>query len=232
MGIFLKKELRKISKQIKIITSADCIIGKVDFMETSKSIKDIANFFKKLPSVGSKGAFRMAYAMLNLPKSDLEEFNKVIEEAIEKVHRCPTCGLLIDEDKCFVCNNLSRDKKTILVVTDSKDVYSIESTDSYQGLYFVLKGTLSPANHRTPEAIGMNLLLNRVKEEKIKEVIAVTNNDLEGETTSFYIANMLKDFDCKVTKPARGLPSGAIIEYADPLTMEEAIRDRVPIGKD
>lgn len=201
-------------------------------METSKSIKDIASFFKKLPSVGSKGAFRMAYAMLNLPKSDLEEFKNVLEEAIANVHRCPTCGLLIDEDKCFVCDDPNRDNKTILVVTDSKDVYSIESTDSYKGLYFVLGGTLSPANHRTPNVIGMDRLLDRVREEGIKEVIAVTNNDLEGETTSLYIANMLKDIDCKVTKPARGLPSGAIIEYADPLTMEEAIRDRVPIGKD
>lgn len=201
-------------------------------METSKSVKDIASFFRKLPSVGIKSAYRMAYAALSLPKSDLEAFDVVLKEAIDKVHRCPNCGLLVDSDKCPICDDPSRDKTTILVVCDSKDVYSIESTDSYQGIYFVLKGTLSPSNHRTPSAIGLDVLITKVKDEGIKEVIAMTNKDLEGETTALYIAKMFKDSSIKVTKPAQGLPSGAIIEYADPITIQEAIKGRVEIGKD
>lgn len=201
-------------------------------METSKSVKDIASFFRKLPSVGVKSAYRMAYAALSLPKSDLEAFDVVLKEAIDKVHRCPNCGLLVDSDKCPICDDPSRDKTTILVVCDSKDVYSIESTDSYQGIYFVLKGTLSPSNHRTPSTIGLDVLITKVKDEGIKEVIAMTNKDLEGETTALYIAKMFKDSSVKVTKPAQGLPSGAIIEYADPITIQEAIKGRVEIGKD
>lgn len=201
-------------------------------METSKSVKDIASFFRKLPSVGVKSAYRMAYAALSLPKSDLEAFDVVLKEAIDKVHRCPNCGLLVDSDKCPICDDPSRDKTTILVVCDSKDVYSIESTDSYQGIYFVLKGTLSPSNHRTPSAIGLDVLITKVKDEGIKEVIAMTNKDLEGETTALYIAKMFKGSSVKVTKPAQGLPSGAIIEYADPITIQEAIKGRVEIGKD
>lgn len=201
-------------------------------METSKSVKDIASFFRKLPSVGAKSAYRMAYAALSLPKTDLEAFEEVLKEAIQKVHRCPNCGLLIDSEDCPICDDPSRDKKTILVVSDSKDVYSIESTDSYKGIYFVLRGTLSPLNHRTPSTIGLDALVKRVKEEGIKEVIAMTNKDLEGETTALYIAKLFNGTGVKVTKPAQGLPSGAIIEYADPLTIGEAIRGRVVIGEE
>lgn len=201
-------------------------------METSKSVKDIAAFFRKLPSIGNKTAYRMAYAALSLPKSDLEAFTEVLKEAAVKVHSCPNCGLLIDDEKCPICDDESRDQKIILVVTDSKDVYSIESTDSYHGRYFVLKGTLSPSNHRTPSSIGLDDLVNKVKKENIEEVIAVTNKDLEGEATALYLANLLKGTGVKVTEPAQGLPSGAIIEYADPLTMSEAIKGRVPVGKE
>lgn len=217
------------------MTTSICLmdlVALIPTMETSKSVKDIAEFFKKLPSVGSKSAYRMAYAALSLPKSDLIAFEEVLNQAIQKIHRCLKCGLLIDDEECPICDDMTRDRKTVLVVTDSKDVYSIESTDAYHGLYFVLRGSLSPANHRTPSSIGLDALMKKVKEEGIQEVIAVTNKDLEGETTALYIANLLKNSSCKVTKPAQGLPSGAIIEYADPLTMSEAIKGRVLVGKE
>lgn len=198
-------------------------------MEPPKTVKDIAAFLKKLPSVGGKSAYRLAYACLALPKEDLSSFAAVLTAAVAKVRNCPTCGLLIDTDSCPVCQDPQRDRSTLLVVSDSKDVLSIESTNTYRGLYFVLRGTISPLAHRSPESVGVFALKEKVEREKTKEVIVCTNSDLEGETTALYIANVLQDTDCKVTKPASGLPSGAILEYADPLTLGEALKGRVGI---
>lgn len=201
-------------------------------METAKSVKELAAFFRKLPSVGNKSAYRMAYAALNLPKSDLEAFEAVLREAVEKVRPCPRCGLVIDEERCPVCDDASRDGKTLLAVVDSKDVYAIEASGAYRGKYFVLKGTLSPAKRRMPEDIGLNELVEKVKREGIQEVIAVTDKDVEGETTALYLARLLKGTGCIVTKPAQGLPAGAVIEYADASTMAEAIKGRVMIREE
>ncbi len=206
-------------------------------MEPPETVKDLAAFFRKLPSIGSKTAYRLAYACLALPKEDLKYFAGVLGKAYEKVHNCPTCGLLIDTKDCPICQDPKRKKGVLLVVTDSKDVLTIESTNTYDGLYFVLKGTISPLDHRTPESIGINALKAKVAKEGIKEVIVCTNSDLEGETTALYIANSFKGTDVKVTKPASGLPSGAILEYADPLTLGKALEGRVDIlggenGKD
>lgn len=196
-------------------------------MDPIKTIKDISSFYKKLPSVGGRTALRLAYATVFLPKEDLIKFSEILKNAVTQVKECPKCGLLIDSDKCPICSDSSRDQATILVVTDVKNVIAIENTETYKGLYFVLKGSLAPSEHRTPESIGLFKLRDRVLNEKIKEVIVCTDSDLEGETTALYIASLLKNVGCKVTKLASGLPSGAILEYADPLTISQAIKGRV-----
>lgn len=198
-------------------------------MEPIKTIKDIATFYKKLPSVGGKTATRMAYATVFLSKEDLLKFSMVLKETIEKVQDCPNCGLLIDSEVCPICSDTTRDKSTILVVSDVKNVISIENTNSYKGSYYVLKGTISPSEHRTPKSIGIDSLVERIRKDKVKEVIACMDSDLEGETTSLYLSSVLKKEGCKVTKLASGLPSGTILEYADPLTLVQAIKGRIEI---
>lgn len=200
-------------------------------MDSLKTVKDIAQFFRKLPSIGTKSATRLAYSCLTLPKEDLLAFASVLQEAVKRVKPCPTCGLLTEDGACPICSDPTRDSSTRMVVTDTKDVLAVESSKSYHGKYFVLRGTLSPSNHRTVESIGLNALKDLVEKEKVKEVICCTGSDLEGETTALFIARMLSKDPVKLTKPASGLPSGAILEYADPLTIGEAIKGRVDINQ-
>lgn len=198
-------------------------------MEPIKTIKEIAAFYKKLPSVGGKTATRMAYATVFLSKEDLIKFSSILLEATKTVKDCPNCGLLIDSETCPICSDENRDKSTILVVTDVKNVIFIENTNSYNGSYFVLKGTIAPSEHRTPKSIGVDALVDRIRKDKVKEVIACMDSDLEGETTALYLSRVLKKEGCKVTKLASGLPSGTILEYADPLTIAQAIKGRTDI---
>lgn len=201
-------------------------------MEPPKTVQQIADFLRRLPSVGTKSSLRLAYACLALPKEDLEAFCAALERALTTIHTCPECGLLIDEEKCPICSDDSRDGSLLMVVTSAKDVLAIENSDSFRGRYFVLAGTLSPAAHRTLESTGINRLIARVREGGIREVICCTGADLEGETTALYIAQALRGNDVTVTRPAEGLPSGAVLEYADPVTLSRAIRGRTRIEED
>lgn len=201
-------------------------------MEAPETVRRIAEFFRKLPSVGARSSLRMAYACLALPREDLKTFSAALSDALEKIHPCPECGLLIDSEKCPICSAENRDRNTLMVVTSPKDVLAIENSDSYKGLYFVLDGTLSPASHRTPESTGINKLVERVKGGSYKEVICCTGNDLEGDTTALFIAKCLEGQDVSVTRPASGLPSGAVLEYADPMTLGKAIKGRVRIEEE
>ena len=201
-------------------------------MEPPKTILDIADFFRRLPSVGSRSALRMAYACLSLPREDLETFSHVLQDALTKVHRCPTCGLLIDVEKCPICSDPKRDSGLLMVVTSPKDVLAVEACGAYSGKYFVLDGTISLAQHRTLESTGVSHLVATVKKGGIREVICCTGNDLEGDTTALLIGQCLRDTGVKITRPASGLPSGAVLEYADPATLSKAIQGRVKVSED
>lgn len=198
-------------------------------MEPPKTVQELAKFFKKLPSIGSRTSQRLAYACLALPKQDIQAFISALTATVNTVHPCSQCGLLIDTDKCPICDDVKRKSNALMVVTSSRDVLAIESSGSYQGKYFVLKGTISPADHRTPESIGIDRLVSRIEQDETSEVIVCTGNDLEGETTAMYIAHVLKNKKVRVTEPASGLPSGAILEYADPQTIAKAISGRVEV---
>lgn len=201
-------------------------------MEPPKTVQQIADFLRRLPSVGTKSSLRLAYACLALPREDLEAFCSALERALTTIHTCPECGLLIDGDSCPICSDSTRDGSTLMVVTSAKDVLAIENSDSFRGRYFVLNGTLSPAAHRTLESTGINRLLAKVQAGGIREVICCTGADLEGETTALYIASALKETGVEVTRPAEGLPSGAVLEYADPVTLGRAIKGRTKIEEE
>lgn len=199
-------------------------------MEQIKTVQDLIECYKKLPGVGYRTAERLAYATLNLSKEDKDAFIEAFEEAETKVKKCLNCGTYYDEE-CPICSDPSRDKTTLLVVKDSKDILSIEKTNGYKGGYFTLKGTLSPLKNRNPEDIGIPELKKRVEEDKVKEIILALPTDLEGETTSLYIASLYKkDPERHVSKLANGIPMGTNLEYLDNLTITSSLKGRIQLN--
>lgn len=199
-------------------------------MEQIKTVQDLIECYKKLPGVGYRTAERLAYATLNLSKEDKDAFIEAFEEAETKVKKCPNCGTYYDEE-CPICSDPSRDKTTLLVVKDSKDILSIEKTNGYKGGYFTLKGTLSPLKNRNPEDIGIPELKKRVEEDKVKEIILALPTDLEGETTSLYIASLYKKDPARhVSKLANGIPMGTNLEYLDNLTITSSLKGRIQLN--
>ena len=199
-------------------------------MEQIKTVQDLIECYKKLPGVGYRTAERLAYATLNLSKEEKDAFIEAFEEAEAKVKKCPNCGTYYDED-CPICSDPSRDKTTLLVVKDSKDILSIEKTNGYKGGYFTLKGTLSPLKNRNPEDIGIPELKKRVEEDKVKEIILALPTDLEGETTSLYIASLYKKNPARhVSKLANGIPMGTNLEYLDNLTITSSLKGRIQLN--
>lgn len=200
-------------------------------METIKTIQDLIECYKKLPGIGFKTAERLAYATLHLTAEDRNRFILALTDANEKVQKCPKCGTFFD-DQCPICSDLNRDHSVLLVVSDSKDILSIEKTNGYHGEYFSLKGTLSPLKNRTPEEIGIPQLKQRVEKEGIKEIILALPTDLEGETTAMYLANIYRDNpDVSITKLANGIPIGTDLEYLDNMTITSSLKGRVSLKK-
>ena len=199
-------------------------------MEQIKTVQDLIECYKKLPGVGYRTAERLAYATLNLSKEEKDAFIEAFEEAEAKVKKCPNCGTYYDEE-CPICSDPNRDKTTLLVVKDSKDILSIEKTNGYKGGYFTLKGTLSPLKNRNPEDIGIPELKKRVEEDKVKEIILALPTDLEGETTSLYIASLYKKDPARhVSKLANGIPMGTNLEYLDNLTITSSLKGRIQLN--
>ena len=200
-------------------------------MEAIKTIQDLIECYKKLPGIGFKTAERLAYATLHLTAEERNRFILALTDANEKVQKCPKCGTFFD-DQCPICSDLNRDHSVLLVVSDSKDILSIEKTNGYHGEYFSLKGTLSPSKNRTPEEIGIPQLKQRVEKEGIKEIILALPTDLEGETTAMYLANIYRDNpDVSITKLANGIPIGTDLEYLDNMTITSSLKGRVSLKK-
>ena len=196
-------------------------------MESIKTIQDLIASYKKLPGIGFRTAERLAYATLNLTAEDREEFIQALEDATLKVKRCPNCGTFYDE-QCPICSDETRDRRILLIVADSKDILSIEKTNGYHGMYFSLKGTLSPLKNRTPNNIGIPQLKEVIQNNQVKEIILALPTDLEGETTASYIANLYKSSkDVNVSKLANGIPIGTNLVYLDNMTITSSIKGRI-----
>ncbi len=169
---------------------------------------------------------RLAFSILELSNDEAENFANTIIEAKQKVHLCPVCQSLTDKDVCSVCNDLSRDKSTIMVLEDTKAVLSMEKVREYRGLYHVLHGVISPMNGVTPDKLKIKELLSRIADEQVKEIIIATNPTVEGEATAMYLSRLLKPFEIKITRLAYGIPVGSDLEYADEVTLYRAIEGR------
>lgn len=192
----------------------------------SPSIEKLIESFEKLPSIGHKTAIRLAFHMLDMSNEEIEEFTKSITDAKQKLKFCSTCFNISDTDPCPICQDSKRDQSTICVVEDVRDIMAMERTHEYKGVYHVLHGTISPMNGIGPDEIKIKELLNRIKDNDIKEVIIATNPRVEGEATSIYISKLVKAFNIKVTRIAHGIPVGGDLEYTDEITLMKAMEGR------
>lgn len=191
-----------------------------------KSIATLIEQFQKFPSVGPKSAQRMAFYLLKMPKIEVEKFAQSIVDAKENTFSCDVCFNMSSTNPCEICQSTSRDRKTICVVSETKDLIAIEKTNEFFGLYHVLQGLISPIDGIGVEDIRIKELLHRLAENDIQEVILALSPSVEGEATSLYLNKLIKPFGIKITRIAFGLPVGADLEYADEITLARAIEGR------
>jgi recombination protein RecR len=190
------------------------------------ALQELADQFGKLPGIGGKTAQRLAFHVLSLPASEAQAFADAILEAKRTVHTCPVCQNLTDTDLCPICSSNRRDGSVICVVSEPKDVLSVERSHEYNGVYHVLHGVISPLNHVTQDDIKIKELLSRVATGHVREIIMATNPDTEGEATAMYISRLLRPMEVKVTRLAYGVPVGSQLEYADEVTLSRALEGR------
>ena len=190
------------------------------------SLENLIDKFASLPGIGRKSAQRLAFHVLALPEAEALSFASAITEAKRSVHTCKVCQNLTEGELCSICASDRRDHSTICVVSEPRDVLSIERGHEFNGTYHVLHGVLSPMNHVGPEDIRIKELLHRVADEDVEEVIMATNPDTEGEATVMYISRLLKPFQIKVTRLAYGIPVGSNLEFADDATLNRALEGR------
>lgn len=191
-----------------------------------KSIAALIEQFQKFPSVGPKSAQRMAFHVLRMSSADVENFAKAVIEAKQNTRTCEVCFNLSATSPCEICASTQRDRSTICVVAETKDLIAIEKTNEFKGLYHVLQGLISPMDGIGADDIRIKELLNRLTNDEVKEVILALSPSVEGEATSLYLTKLIKPFGITVSRIAFGLPVGADLEYADEITIAKAIEGR------
>ncbi|MBA2873208.1 recombination protein RecR [Anoxybacillus calidus] len=195
-------------------------------MHYPEPISKLIDSFMKLPGIGPKTAVRLAFFVLNMKEDTVLDFAKALVNAKRNLTYCSSCGHITDRDPCYICEDERRDRTTICVVQDPKDVIAMEKMKEYNGLYHVLHGAISPMDGIGPEDIKIPELLKRLQDDTVQEVILATNPNIEGEATAMYISRLLKPTGIKITRIAHGLPVGGDLEYADEVTLSKALEGR------
>ncbi len=196
-------------------------------MKYPVAIEKLIESLRKYPGVGKKTAERYALFTVNRLNDDsIDEIIEAYQKIKEDIFQCPVCGNITDTDPCYICKDDSRNKTTIIVVEEAKDIISMEKTNKYHGLYHVLNGVISPSDGIGPDDINLKALIERLKNDEVQEVILATNLNNEGETTANYISRLLEGTGILVTRIAHGIPAGGNIEYADEITIIKALEGR------
>ena len=196
----------------------------------SDSLDSLVEEFSSLPQIGRKTARRLAMFIIKQPKEKVEKLSKSLLEVKDKIRFCNICCNITEDEVCKICSSEKRNRKTICVVEEPQDVYAIEKTNEFGGLYHVLHGRISPLDGIGPDDIKIQELLSRLDDSKgdpIEEIILALNPTVEGETTILYLQKLLKHLDIKVSRIARGIPIGSDLELADEVTLAKAIEGRV-----
>jgi len=195
-------------------------------MRYPPSIQNLIDHFCKLPTVGPKTAERYAFYLLKQHPEWLQKFAQAIAEVKEKTTICRNCLAIAESNPCKICSNQKRNHSVICLVADTRDMLAIEATKQYNGGYHILGGVINTIEGIKPEQLNIEVLLKHLKQNGAKEVIIAFNPDFEGETTSLYISKLLKPLKIKITRLAKGLPMGADLEYADEITITNALKYR------
>lgn len=195
-------------------------------MHYPEPISKLIDSFMKLPGIGPKTAQRLAFYTLDMKEDDVVKFAKALVDVKRELTYCSICGHITEKDPCYICKDKQRDRSIICVVEDDKDVIAMEKMREYKGLYHVLHGSISPMDGIGPEDINIPTLIDRLKDEEVKELILAMNPNLEGESTAMYISRLVKPIGIKVTRLAQGLSVGGDLEYADEVTLSKAIAGR------
>lgn len=197
-------------------------------MQNIKVFDDCVHELSRLPGVGRKTAVRLALHILKLKQEQAYKLSDAIKKLKDNIKFCKECGSISETEVCPVCSDESRKKDIICIVEEAKDVFFIENTGRYFGLYHVLGGKISPLDGIGPSDLSFDKLIKRVQDLKVKEVIIATNPDADGETTASYIGKILQNVEgLKITKLASGIPIGSHLEYADEITVLRALENRV-----
>lgn len=199
-------------------------------MALPRIFTDLVNNLTLFPGVGEKTAERYVYSLCDKEPEEVENLANALIDFKKNIRYCEVCGCLTDMDICDICSSKDRDKSTICVVEDSKNVFFIEKTKKYNGLYHVLNGVISPIEGKNPEDLNLYSLLNNRITKDIKEVIIALNPSIEGEVTSLYIQKVLEKYNIKVSRLSYGIPMGSDIEYLDPIMISKAWDDRKVIS--
>ena len=189
-------------------------------------IQNLIDEFNKLPGIGPKTSQRFVFYLLNQPGGEVNKLVQALTGLRDSVKFCSACQNITQNDPCEICSDSARDQKTICVVANIYDLLSIENTGEYNGLYHILGGVLNPLEGITPQELRVKELVGRIKKNKPLEIILGLNPDMEGESTVIYLTKLLAQTKIKVTRLAKGLPMGADLEYADEVTLTNALEGR------
>ncbi|HEX9935690.1 MAG TPA: recombination mediator RecR [Longimicrobium sp.] len=190
------------------------------------AIDDLTGELARLPGIGRKTALRLAFHLLKAPGDDAQRLARAIVTVRERVRPCEVCGNLTEATPCAICANPRRDAATLCVVEEASDIMAIERTGEYRGMYHVLGGRLSPLDGIGPAELNVHQLIRRVGDGGVAEVVLATNPSVEGEATAQYLRTLIGPLGVRVTRIARGLPVGGDLEYADGVTIAEALANR------
>jgi len=193
----------------------------------SKLLENAVNEFAKLPGIGKKTALRLVLHLLKKDVTEVQRFSRALTQLREEVKHCRICRNISDAEICNICNNPSRDSRTVCVVENIRDVMSIENTQQYRGVYHVLGGIISPMDGIGPADLEIDSLIKRVENNEIDEVIFALSTTMEGDSTNFYIFKKIKGVHVKITTLARGVSIGDEIEYTDEVTLGRSIVNRM-----
>jgi len=194
--------------------------------EYAQPLNRLIEELRKIPGIGAKTAQRIAFYLLSLPQQEADGLAEAISQVRRLIFYCSVCNNITHIDPCPICRDEDRSDAELCIVEEPYNISSIEKTGAYRGRYHVLLGTLAPLKGKGPDDLGLNKLLDRLRQGRFQEVILATNPTVEGETTAVYLARLFKDFPLRLTRLAMGLPVGADMDFADQVTIKKALEGR------
>lgn len=193
-------------------------------------IRNLVEYFDKLPGIGPKTAEKLVFFLLKQPKAYIQGFSAALQQLHDTLGFCRICMNFTGQELCDICRDEKRDKSTICVVSEPHDLAAIEQSGEFTGVYHVLGGTINPLDGITPDMLHIAQLMERMRKERVNELILAFNPDFEGEATVLYLKKLMQPFPAiKLTRLAQGLPMGSVVEYADEVTLAKAIKGRTSL---